>query len=121
MNGEDYPAKTLYEIVICLQFHLETLGYTYKLLVDDCFKDIKYTLDNLMKIHTEQGIGCSKKSAEVFSFLDEDILWETGVVGVDTPDQLRNAVFIALGLTCAMRAGKEHHAVRCPGSNCQLT
>ena len=55
-NGEEYPGKTLYEMIICLQFHFETLGYMYKLLDDDRFVEVKYTLDNTMKDRTSNGI-----------------------------------------------------------------
>ena len=116
VNGEDYPPKTLYEMIICIQFHLETLGFSYKLVSDDDnFKDLKYTLDNIMKERTAAGLGNNKRQAEVVTTVIEDILWEVGVVGLDTPDQLRNAVFMCLGLGCAMRAGKEHHGLKAPG------
>ena len=29
MNGEQFPAKTLYEIVMCTQFHLESVGFAW--------------------------------------------------------------------------------------------
>ena len=41
MNGDDFPAKTLYDLVICTQIHLETLGFTWKILNDDDFVDLK--------------------------------------------------------------------------------
>ena len=49
VDGSDFPSKTLYDIVICLHFFLEQLGFTYKLLSDDMFTRIQFTLDNLMK------------------------------------------------------------------------
>ena len=57
VDGSDFPGKTLYEILICLQFHLETIGIYWKLLRDETFSDVKYTLDNVMKMCTSQGIG----------------------------------------------------------------
>ena len=27
LDGNEYPSKTMYEIVICFQFYLETLGF----------------------------------------------------------------------------------------------
>ena len=50
VDGGEYPGKTLYDILICLQFHLETIGLGWKLLNDKTFKDVKFTLDNLMKL-----------------------------------------------------------------------
>ena len=57
VNGDQFPAKTLYEIVMCVQFHLESVGITWKLLSESMFVDLKFTLDNIMKQHCEQNIG----------------------------------------------------------------
>ena len=59
MDGSDFPGKTLYDIIICVQFHLETLSYSWKLLNEEKFKEIRFTLDNTMKKHTSNGIGVS--------------------------------------------------------------
>ena len=61
LDGNEYPGRTLYDIVICLQFHFELLGFAWKLLNNDDFKEICFTLDNLMKLRTSQGIGISVK------------------------------------------------------------
>ena len=40
LDGSDFPGHTLYDIVISLQFHLETLGLAWKLLSHEEFKEI---------------------------------------------------------------------------------
>ena len=75
LDGTDYPGKTLYYLVICVQFHLECLSFAFKLINDPAFKDLKYTLDSTMKAHTSQGIGISVKQAEILTATDEDLLW----------------------------------------------
>ena len=75
LDRQEYPGKTLYDILICIQFHLENKGIGWKLLNDECFADIKFTLDNLMKIRTAQGIGISVKKAQILTETDEDLLW----------------------------------------------
>ena len=65
VDGSDFPGKTLYEILICMQFHLECIGFAWKLVNDEAFKDIKYTLDNVMKIRASQGVGKSGKKAQI--------------------------------------------------------
>ena len=59
MDGSDFPSNTLYDIIICVQFHFETLSYSWKLLNEEKFNDITFTLDNTMKKHTSDGIGVS--------------------------------------------------------------
>ena len=112
LDGTDFPAKTLYQIVLCVQFHLETKGIIWRLLDDDCFSDLKFTLDNVMKQRTSAGIGISVRKADVISKTDEDILWSRGVLGTDDPEQLLNTVVYIVGLHCAWRAGKEHRFLR---------
>ena len=61
VDGSEFPGKTLYDILICLQFHLETMGFGWKLLDEAMFRDVRFTLDNLMKLRTSQGLGTSIK------------------------------------------------------------
>ena len=37
LDGTDFPGRTLYDIVICIQFHLESIGFAWKLLNQDGF------------------------------------------------------------------------------------
>ena len=110
LDGLDYPGKTLYHLVICIQFHLECQGFAFKLINDAAFKDLKYTLDNTMKARTVQGIGNSVKQAEVLSTMDED-LWNLGCLGMSNPYQLLNTVIFAIGKGFVLRPGKEHMAL----------
>ena len=112
VNGEDFPGKTLYDIIVCIQFHLECLGYSYKLINEALFRDLKFTLDNTMKERTARGIGISVRKAAVLSATDEDLLWSLGFLGMDSPQQLLNTVVFCIGKGFALRAGKEHRALR---------
>ena len=38
LDGSEFPGKTLYDIVICVQFHMETCGFNWRLLSNDEFK-----------------------------------------------------------------------------------
>ena len=114
LDGTNFPGKTLYDIIVCLQFHLEMLGFNWKLLNEQFFSDVRFTLDNVMKQRTAQGIGVSVRKAQILSFTDEDLLWSLGLLGVHSPDVLLNTVVFIIGKGCALRAGKEHHALRSP-------
>ena len=102
VDGSDFPGKTLYEIVICLQFYLETIGFPWKIVNDDKFTNVKYTLDNMMKLRTEQGIGVSVHKAEVLTATDEDLLWSLGFLGTSNPTQLLNTVVFTIGKGLAL-------------------
>ena len=68
VNGEDYPPKTIYEIVICVQMYLESKGYFFKFFEDEEFTDLKYTCNNIMKERAKSGLGSYVKQADVLSF-----------------------------------------------------
>ena len=44
-----------------------------------------------------------------------------GLLGSDFPEQLMHTVFFTLGLSCALRAGKEHHKLRSIPFDSQLS
>ena len=52
------------------------------------------------------------KHAEVISKNDEQRLWESGVMGVDDPKALQNAVFYTVGKMLCLRGGVEHLALK---------
>ena len=120
VDGSEYPGKTLCDIVICLQFHLECMGFAFKLINRDEFREVKYTLDNTMKQRVAAGIGLSVKQAEVLSVPDEDYLWSLGFLGTSNPIQLLNTVAFCIGKGFALRAGVEHQSLRGIPFNLQL-
>ena len=81
LDGGDFPPRTLYDLVICMQFYLEIKGFSWRLICDEVFKEVKFTLDNLMKARTERGLGTSVRKAMVLNVCDEDILWEFRTFG----------------------------------------
>ena len=52
------------------------------------------------------------KKSEVITSTDEDLLWSLGLLGMDSPEQLLNTVIFSVGKGFALRAGKEHRALR---------
>ena len=111
LDGTDFPGKTLYEILISVQFHLETIGLCWKLLNEERFSEVKFTLDNMMKLHTSQGIGNSVRKAEILSKDQEEILWSLGLLGYQDAETLLNTVVFMIGKGFALRAGEEHQAL----------
>ena len=57
VDGGDFPSRTLYDIIICLQFWLESNGLSWRLISDEEFCNVKFTLDNTMKERTASGVG----------------------------------------------------------------
>ena len=88
--------------MICLQFWLESNSLNWRLISDEEFKSVKFTLDNVMKERAANGIGSEVRKAQVLTFTDEDVLWSLGLLGCHNPQVLVNTVAFLLGLTCAL-------------------
>ena len=116
LDGSDFPEKTLYDIMVCLQFHLECMGINWKVINNTTFSDVRFT----MKLRTSQGIGISVKKAEILSFTGEDMLWSLGLLGTYSPEVLLNTVVFMIGKGFALHAGKEHYNLWSPPFQSQL-
>ncbi len=121
MSGEEYPPQTLYQMVICVQMMLESEKIYWRLLDKSDLEvvNLYYTLDNIMKERTAKGYGV-KKSASVVTKAAEE-MWQTGVLGEDTPQQLLDTILYLIGMNCALRGGEEHKKLRRPGFNSQFS
>ena len=114
-DGTDYPAKTLYEMVIAIQKYVNEKGLPWKLIDDPQFSKLKAVLDNVMKERTESNIGMTVRRAEVIDPSIEESLWKSNFLGEDTPDKLRSTVLFLLGMNCGLCAGDEHYDLRRDG------
>ncbi len=103
-DGSEYPGDSLYQLLICIQFHLERTGRHWKLIDGEEFLSLKFTLDNLMKERAAMGLG-KRKSASPISVAQENLLWEKGVLSTAEPDQLRDTLLFLLGLHLALGGG----------------
>ena len=111
VNGDEYPGKTLYHIVVSIQKHLVRDGKKWKLIKSVEFGKLRNVLDNLMKERAQNNIGLVKRQAGLINVNIENKLWIDGVLGEENPDQLRSTVVFLLGLNLGLRAGDEHYAL----------
>ena len=108
-DGADYPGKTLYEMVVCIQKHLNENGLNWKLIDDFEFKELKTVIDNVMKERSESNIGTSVHHAGFIPFKLEDEMWKKNMLGEDSTEKLRSTILFLLGIHCGLRAGDEHY------------
>ena len=107
-DGEQYPGNTLYDLLQGLSLYLQhEKGFSEKLM-SDAFREVRNTLDNMMKERTHDGVSVTTERDYV-SAEHEGILWDKGVLGESNPDQLRKTVFFLLGCRLGLRGIKEHH------------
>ena len=111
-NGEQYPGSSLYDLLSALSLYLEREKGFDKKLMSDTFRDIRNTLDNIMKERAKEGIGANKPEREFVSHEHEEILWSKGILGESNPDQLHRTVFFLIGSRFGLRGCKEHFDLR---------
>ncbi len=120
VNGKEYSAKSLYRILIMMQFFFEKKGLMYKLIDGKEFQNVKFTLDNLMKARTLDRVGVIQR-VSIITEGNEEKMWDGGTLGEDTPEKLRDTVLYLLRISCALRGGQEHRNLRCPPYDPQVT
>ena len=110
VRGEgEYPGKTLYQMVVAIQKHLEINKVRWRLIHGSEFQDLKTMLDNVMKQRCSENIGTTKKQADLISYEFEEKMWQNGILGEDNPDKLRSTVLFLLGINLALRAVDKHY------------
>ena len=96
-RGEGYPPNTIREIIACIQMFWKTYKIQWRLLSeqDEVFADLYNVVDNSMKMRTAKGLG-KVKHATPISLNQEEIMWQNGVLGEHTPQQLLETCWFAL-------------------------
>ena len=114
-QGGEYPGRTLYQMACAIQNYLKKKGLKWRIVHGENFQDFNRVLDGVMQERANAAIGTVRRQAEVISMEFENKLWETNVLGEESPDKLRSTVLYLLGVNCALRAGDEHYGLRRPG------
>ena len=72
------------------------------------FAGLRGVCDRVSRELWQEGIGATVKHAEGISFEEQQMLWNEGVIGCDSPSSLLNAVFYYNGKVLILRGGREH-------------
>ena len=118
-NGDKFPPNTLHHIVCGLQRYLRLNGHTEL----DFFKNpefavFKADLDAEMKCLQGLGIGSKRRQAEPLTVEEEELLWQKGLLGSNSPQTLLDTILFMNGMYFALRSGSEHRQLR--NDPCQI-
>ena len=103
-NGSSYTPKSLLQILINLQKYARSQDpdtFYFMNQKDARFKRVHTVLDNISRQLHKEGVGIDKIQARVVTDMEENHLWETGIIGTHSPTALQNAVFFYCGLLLA--------------------
>lgn len=114
-DGSKYRPATIHQLLCGVLRHMREVNpgcINFLNKKDPCFKQLQGTLDVLFhQLHSE-GLGTKIKSADVFTQEDEQKLWNSGVLSLDTPKSLQNAAFFTVGKMFCLCGGVEHRALK---------
>ena len=86
--------------------------HPFKFFDDDAFIDLKNTLDNRMKDLSKEGKIAPCVKAEPISVQEEEMMWNLGILGDDTPTKLMDTLLYLLGVHFALHAADEHKSLK---------
>ena len=110
-NGDQYFSGSLYDLLQGLSMFLEREHRFENKLMSRTFKEIRNTLDNIMKERTAEGIP-GRPERDYISEEHEQTLWEKGILGEDNPDKLCKTIFFLIGVRFSLCGLKEQHDLR---------
>ena len=89
-----YPASSMRSLLATFQRIMQANKLTYRLFdaSDTRFLGLRNTLDTVSVSVRKEGIGVSKSHAAAISSEDQKLMWESGVLGTDSPWALVRAV-----------------------------
>ena len=120
LDGSDYPPNTIRELVIMIQMYLHENSIFWKLLDQPEFLPLRNVVDNTMKERHCAGLGVCK-SSDIITLDHEDKLFNQGVLGHYSAEQLLKTIIYMIGMHCALHGGSEHNNLRQPGCMSQFT
>ena len=111
-NGSHYPPRTLNLLLMGLQRHIWSTRPGRKINLLSEFHCLQNVCDSYYRKLHAMGIGTERKVTEVFDANDEDRLWSSGTLNLDTPQGLLNAVFFYNGKNFCLHGGAEHRDLK---------
>ena len=113
-DGKSYPLASLRCLLSALNRILQDNRAPFSVFdkKDPHFRDLMHTLDSVSSELHRKGIGAQRKSASVITFKDENVLWERGLLGDDSPRVLQHTVFYYAGMQFCLWCIQEQYDMR---------
>ena len=115
-DSKEYPYNSLYNMCCALQRHVNgeqrNCDIEFFNRKDAAFFRFYEALDSKMRELADKGIGIETRQADEITVEDEDKLWTTGVINVETAQGLSNGVFFYNEKLFGLRAMNEHKRMK---------
>ena len=111
-DSSEFPPNSLHHIVSGIQRFIRWNGKpAIDIFKDGEFAEFRVCLDSEMKRLQRSGLGSQKKKAEPLT-IEEEVLWQKGLLGANNPQALVDSMVVLNGLYFALRSGSEHRQLR---------
>ena len=114
-DGSTFPAKTIKLILSGLQRYMRANSaapFNIFDTKDHHFRNFHSTCDTVFKKLLSAGVGAEVRHHEPFTPEEENVFWEKGIFGTDSPTALQNAVFFYNGKNLCLRGREEHRSLK---------
>ena len=94
-DGGEYTPRSIYLLLAGLQRKVRQANpkESFNVFTDARFKELRNVCDSVFKRLHQKGVGSETKSTPVLTQLEEDKLWESGVLNLNAPVGVLRAVF----------------------------
>ena len=108
-DGKHYPPNTVHQLCCGLLRRLRQYNPSLDIFKNPEFDAFRRTLDAEMKrLRRAPDMPLGPKRAEPISGIEEETLWENGLLGSHSPQALVDTMVYMAGLYFALRSGDEH-------------
>ena len=114
-TGEKYPPKTVHMLLCGIQRYMreqKEVAFNIFSMDDPAFKQLMTTCDSLYRELREEGVGAGSAPTQTLADAEIEKLWTSGVLSVDSPQGLLNAVFFYNRRNFLLRGGAEHRKLK---------
>ncbi|XP_066920125.1 uncharacterized protein KIAA1958-like [Clytia hemisphaerica] len=111
-NGKDYEPGSLASLQSGIDRYLREKRYQYSIMNDIEFSSSRAVLEGKARLLREQGMGKRPNKAASLTKAEEEILWECGQLGTESPSSLINTIWWQFSMHFGLRGRQEHHIMK---------
>lgn len=119
-DGSRYPPKTLYDLIVMLNYYLmKEVGRDINLMKDKEFLETRMSMNTSMTESADEGLIAGTNASEPISQDEEDLLFESGILGSSSTKHILNTAIYLLAVHTSVRGGAELRNLKA-GENSQF-
>ena len=111
-KGEEYAPDSLRTMLSAMHRYIKGTGYSHNILTAPEFASAREVLNGKAIALRESGKEKRKRKADFVTTEDEQTMWNNGILGSSTPQNLNYTMFFLLSQNFGTRGCQEHHQIK---------